>query len=305
VISTYARTAFASGYAEAGEEAFPIPPHVAGELRAAMEAAAENDHPAVLEEVRRSGRQAGLYAAMQSRIDALERRWRAKLRPVLRQVGHLIAPKIAHAVRGRQEADASGDARQIVQDAIDALRDLGIWQEWRGITRQAMAEGLAEGAAAGNAWLSHTAGAAIPSFELEFPEQLQALRDLGGLPGWDAVDTWQGKQVQGLAYQLGNELADAQAQGASVDDMLGLVESTISGDTSYAYLMLDNAIGASTIQGRLGVYGGEGVTNVDLMISPEACPTCEALATGNPYPIASAPEVPVHPRCRCDLVPEM
>lgn len=301
----HARAAFALGYAEVPIGAFPVRDHTQAVLLTVLDFAEANpDAPALLDVVRKVGRREGLQTTLNRRQDDVEAKYKARLRPLLRQVGQLIARSVVAALPAPIDAvQHNPDAQSIVQEAITALQDMGLWQEWRQVTRDAITDGLAEGRMAGLAWLAHEKGAVLPDFGITLPQQITALQNLGELPGWNTVDSWQGKQVEGIAYQIGRGLAAAQAGGATGDDMVALIESEIEGDSSYAYLLLNDAIGASTILGRLMVYGEEGVMQVEMLISPEACEICEELAVGSPFNIGDAPQVPVHPNCRCDLLP--
>jgi hypothetical protein len=296
VIAPFARAAFANGFAEV-DVRFPAPGWVQDICEGAVLMAQDLEgEPWILEAVRRQGKKAALWAKLHQRRDDLEATNRAHLKAVLISLlPHLRGPVLA-AVQPHEAAQPDDLAARI-RAAIAALSGVEGYQTWRQLTRDAMADGAAEGNAEATAWLALAKGQAIPDFDITFQTAIQAMRDLP--PAWSDVDTWMGKQVHGLAAQLGQQLSDALASGASRDAMVQIVSDTVLNPDGYAGLMLDHAIATSAIQGALALYQSEGVELVDVEVSPGACDDCEPLPDDNPYQLADAPDIPLHPRCRC------
>jgi SPP1 gp7 family putative phage head morphogenesis protein len=45
-----------------------------------------------------------------------------------------------------------------------------------------------------------------------------------------------------------------------------------------------------------------GIQRIDILLAPDACPECQALKAGAPYPADEAPGLlPLHPNCQCAL----
>ena len=239
---------------------------------------------------------------MDRRRDDLEARWRHKLRPVLRNAAHTIAPRIAVLMQRKESAQSD---RAAIDQALQTLKELGLWSEWQAIVKSGLIEAYAEGEVAALAYLAAAVDAPIPDFGMAFPQQLQKLRELGSLPGWSDPTSWMGKQLDGLGYDLGRSLSAAQEAGNTYDEMLAITEAHITGDGSYAYMLLDQAIGSTSTQGSLSLYASEGVERTDILVSADACDECVSLADNNPFDLSEAPDVPVHPRCRCALAPHI
>jgi hypothetical protein len=298
----YFVAAFANGFAEV-DVRFPAPDWVQEVCEASVLMAEDLEgEPWILEAVRRQGKKAALWAKLHQRRDDLEATNRAHLKAVLISLlPHLRQPVLA-AVQPHEAAQPD-DLVSALQKAIEALGDIEGFKAWRQLTRDAMADGAAEGNAEATAWLALGKGQAIPDFDITFQAAIQAMRDLP--PAWSDVDTWMGKQTHGLATQLGQQLSDAMASGASRDAMAQIVSDTVLNPQGYAGLMLDHAIATSAIQGALSLYQSEGVELVDAEVSPGACDDCEPLPDDNPYQLADAPDIPLHPRCRCAVAPHV
>jgi hypothetical protein len=309
VIETYIRSAFAGGYAEVGEDVFPAPAFVEAWLRAATESAATvHDQTAaaptiLLEAARLTGKRAGVMATQAKHRRDLDRRWEVKAQPIWRDMARWAAPEIARAIKPHEAEgdDIASKIRKVFEGIPASIRST-----WAKVTRGAMEEGAAQGSAIGQIWIATESGAkVIPSYGLTFDSALSALRNLDKLPGWLDPNSWQAQQVNGMVYQLGQKLGDAVEQGLNSKDVLGIVNDAITGDQSMAALMLDSAISNASTQGSLALYDSEGVEKVDILTADDPCPDCESAADNGPYAVDVTPDVPVHPRCRCAVAPDM
>ncbi len=61
--------------------------------------------------------------------------------------------------------------------------------------------------------------------------------------------------------------------------------------------------GRSIIRGLLGLFAGAGIRKVNMITEAGACPVCLDLAAQGPFRLAEAPDLPIHPWCRCSLEP--
>jgi hypothetical protein len=305
VIRPYASAAFANGWAEVdgAPTTWPAAVHVEHATACAV-AESQQDSARVLEAVRRTGRLWALYHANDARKDALEARFAEKLHPLVRQLGRIAAPLIAARLRHPQEAigDISQpQAQSIAQTTLESLIGEEAYQAWLQLTSDALLEGTADGIAGAELFLASLKGAVLPSFDLEFQAALDRLARLSGV--WDDPAVWMGRQIHGLAYQMGGELADAIANGASYDELIAIIEGATRGETN-ADLMLNHAISTASSQGALDLYRSEGVQYINVLTSPGACVEyCEPLDAENPFDIADDPGLPMHPNCRCAYSP--
>ena len=312
-IAPYARAAFAAGYAEILGAPLPVPLSTRVSLSAAVAAAEVEDIPAVLHLVRETGRREGVYATVQTRLDALETRWQAQLQPVLDALGPLIAAPIADALVGAPAADHAmevanplppdTDPQQAVQDVLDGLTGAELWQQWEGVLVGAWQEAQAEGTVDAGAFLAALTDGPMPAWDVEFAQALAHIRSLP--TAYSDLDTWMGQQTHGLAYQLGNALADAIEQGGTHDTLLQIVLDQLDLSETQADLMLNHLINQGVTAGSLDRYALAGLAEVDFLTSPGACPECEDAEEENPYELTDAPQPPLHPRCRCTLAPAL
>lgn len=56
-------------------------------------------------------------------------------------------------------------------------------------------------------------------------------------------------------------------------------------------------------QANLATYRIQGIKQVQLITEPGHCDTCGEIASHNPYELENAPDVPIHPNCRCNWIP--
>lgn len=94
--------------------------------------------------------------------------------------------------------------------------------------------------------------------------------------------------------------AHAEAQAAiGADD-----DTSDDGGHSAAALILDQQIGRSFMAGALGWFVAAGARTVNWVTAGvNTCLTCESYEDRNPWLAFEVPDVPVHPRCRCTIVP--
>lgn len=307
MIRPYARAAFANGWAEvAAFTEAEIDASAGAFLEQALRIAErDTDRPEVLHSTRIRGRVAALWHTIEKRRVALDDRYRSRLQTLLPQLLALTQHRIRQALFPATEAQDTPDRdaiiaaiEQILGAALDGS-DLG--DDFDRLMSAALLDATAEGRADGAGYLAAAQGGVVPDFDVEFGNAIVALRNLSG--DWTDPSTWVGKQVHGLAYQLGNRLADAIASGEDWRTLLGIVQDTIVDPTGYVDLVLEHAIATAAIDGALALYQSEGLAQVNVLVSPNACDICEPLPLDNPYDLNDAPDIPEHPRCRCAIVP--
>ena len=161
---------------------------------------------------------------------------------------------------------------------------------------------LAEGQAAGTAWVADAQGTLAPSMDLTFQTALDAITQIPG--SWEGAQGWLDKAAHGLAYDVGQKVSDQIAAGGSYQDLLDTVQQGFSGPTSGATLIVNDMIASGSNQGSLDLYTSEGLTQVDILTSPGAEEICQGIEDQNPWGIADAQnQIPAHPNCRCAWTP--
>jgi SPP1 gp7 family putative phage head morphogenesis protein len=135
-------------------------------------------------------------------------------------------------------------------------------------------------------------------------DQLQALfaRNLNELEG----------MTDAVATELRRELAEGLAAGRGpqgiardLTDVIGQVEDgTPRGAMNRATRIARTEVMHSHNRARATEWERAGIRQVDILIAATACPECQALKAGAPYPVAEAKALipgSTHPNCRCAL----
>ncbi|HUX71714.1 MAG TPA: minor capsid protein [Cellulomonadaceae bacterium] len=104
-----------------------------------------------------------------------------------------------------------------------------------------------------------------------------------------------------LLDTLGNRLADGVAQGLGSDEIASTLMDVVN-DPGRADMIARTETARAVTQASVSSYVDAGVTQVEWLDSPGACDECLEYA-GKTYPVDDAPDLPVHPNCRCDLSP--
>ena len=131
-------------------------------------------------------------------------------------------------------------------------------------------------------------------------DQLQALyaRNLNELEG----------MTDAIATDLRRGLTEGLAQGAGpkeiADDLTGIIgrveDGTPMGAMNRATMIARTELMNSHNNARLQEWERAGVSQVGVLIAPDACPRCQAYKAGEPYPASEAfSNLPRHPNCRC------
>ena len=248
------------------------------------------------------GRQV-LRDAVHRRRLALEHRWTLEFAPVLGNVAKRLAPQIARAAVARREdvVQRAGDV-SAVQASLDSLTGSDLWSQWQAVLTEAHREALAEGRVDAVAWLQHLRGEVVGSLDVGFGQALDVLRSLPGT--WSDLETWVGRVTHGLAYDVGNAVADGIEAGQGYDDLLGTVQGALGASDGDAVNVLNQMIATGTCDGSLGQYTDDGLSQCEILVSPGACDDCLDLESRNPWDVTEADgELPAHVNCRCAWAP--
>jgi len=141
-------------------------------------------------------------------------------------------------------------------------------------------------------------GGAVGTTPVQNPthrEQLRNLyaRNLSALEGMTDATAREMRRVltEGLAAGDGpQDIADALA------DRIEKVGKTRANTIARTEIMHSHNRARATEWQRAGIQ------QVDILIAPDACPQCQALKAGAPYPVEGAAGLlPQHPNCRCSL----
>lgn len=312
-----ARTAFAHGWALSGG---PLTDRVrAGAAIATEMALADPGRPGVLEAVSDLGFWEGIAATLNARRDELEDGNLAALRPrwlaltgqldrdrltrgLLRRLTHGITEA---AARPPLNAGADADAlAAMVQAALEnaANSDPGDYQATRSAFRDAIVRAQAEGRVSAIAAGARKLDAHGTRVDLEgaYADAEGQLLHVAGL--WTEADTWLHNLMGYSARDIGREISRLeQPDEAGVAEVL---ERYLDDPEARALATaVDQLTGRAVIQGVLDLYAQAGITTLDMVALPGACPRCLDAASNSPYRVGRQPPVPVHPHCRCDVHP--
>lgn len=309
-----ARAAFAIGWAAttAGHNVTMGERAHAGAL-AAMDLALTLHPDEVVEATLTLGELEGLWAVVYDRRGRLEAQNLQAMRDLLSDLlaaGDIDAGEIVDATmlipRAEEATTApgAGDLSGVVVGILNRLRvRLGDpWKRWRTVIHDALQAATAEGTTAGTALLADLGGQVAIDWDITFDDALAAIADLDSL--WADTDTWAARQVTGFGNELGSRLAVAWRDGATRTDLTSIVTDYVTGDNA-ATDLLDQAIGSALTAGQLATYADAGIALVDFVTAGDqrVCPLCDEAEGGNSYNLGDLPSPPLHPSCRCTVVP--
>lgn len=312
-IRTYARTAYAQGWAASGG---PMTAAVMAGSIAAMDLCEEHAHdPHILEVAIHLGRLEGVWAKVFERRFKMMANFTAMVTALWRRLMKILDVPGNIAILRQQAGiaeDSNDDAqrrqalRKIARDV--ALRMLGWlpgtseWQSLRDAMRQLVASGQAEGYADAIDIAASEQDIIGYSFDIAFQHAYDALANLG--QAWADSDTWLQQMLGRAADQFGRVLGDLAAADASYEDMVNaamdVLDMTYDGVDAVEFTV-DWALSAGFSRGALDLYRSENVEYVTWMTAGDdrVCPVCEKNGADSPFLISDFPDMPAHPRCRC------
>lgn len=310
-IRTYARTAYAQGWAASGG---PMTERVKAGCIAAMDLCCANVHqPNILEVAIHLGQLEGVWASVFARRTKMMKDMEALVVPIWRdamRAADIVG--VVNEIRQRLGLTEDNDP-DWVRKAKAVIRELALrmlswlpgtnaWQNMRDAMRKMIASGQAEGyadAIAVAAAEEHRLGF---DFEIAFTHAYTALENLGQT--WAEADVWLERMLARSADQFSRTLAELAATGASYQDMVdaatGILDLTAD-EADAVEFTVDWALSAGFSQGALDLYRSEGVEMVSWLTAGDGrvCPTCEQYGMDSPFLISDFPDMPAHPRCRC------
>jgi 2'-5' RNA ligase len=317
-IRSYARTAYAQGWAASGG---PMTPTVMAGCAAAMDLCEANAHdPHILEVAIHLGHLEGVWAKVFQRRFKLMADFTASITELWRQAVKTVdVPGNIDVLRQqlgiREDATDDERRRQARKDAQAlALRMLAWlpgtreWQMLRDTMRQLVATGRAEGYADAIDIAAADHDVVGYSFEIAFQHAYDAMANLGDV--WAESDSWLQQMLKRSADQFGRVLGELAASDASYQDMvdaaMAVLDMTAEGADAVEFTV-DWALSAGFSRGALDLYRSENVEYVTWMTAGDerVCPICEQHGTDSPFLISDFPEMPAHPRCRCVATAEI
>lgn len=304
-IVEFATEAYAAGVAASGG---PVTERVLTGGAVAVALAVEHaDDPRVLEVTIDLGRLEGLWARLFRRREDLIRQHADAVMGAWRDL--LTAELIADTIRSLRRDDRAPDSarwRQAVSAAaaalIGSLRGSPGWTGLRQSIRDALAAAQAEGAAAAAILAADRAGQKA-DWESEFETALAAVD--GRYQLWADADTWLQRLLDRASDALQRALGDSP--DVSDSELADNADQALrdSGDGGPVPFTMDWAMTAAAAAGALAAYTAQGLSRVAWVTAGDGrvCALCESNEAESPYPLIEFPELPAHPRCRCQPVP--
>lgn len=201
-------------------------------------------------------------------------------------------PSLAQAARDYLAANLALNVTGL-QDALTSI----ITDAWLGgsVTAAVAARGAVVPSmlSVGGTWDAWTPGWAGAAAQITDPGLSTALADVG-------------LTVKGLADttidQMGTQLAEGVASGASMDSIASEISDFVGGDSDRAHMIADTEAARAAGSASLDTYGANGVSGKEWLLAEDPCPICQdnadagILAVDDSFPSGDdAP--PAHPRC--------
>ncbi|WP_372672566.1 hypothetical protein [Amycolatopsis kentuckyensis] len=309
-----ARLAFVSGWAATGG---PLTDQVRAGCATAVALACEHHtEPGVLEATVRLGELEGTWAEVYARREALAAERTALITTAWKSLAvtvdvagsvasfrrrlSLASESTDQEVRDRHRAEAAA-AALLLLSGIAAERHDPRFQDLALLVTDALRAGWAEGHAGALALAAHQAGYGPLDFAAAFAD---AYRDHPGDPAAAAAVI--AGLIRASAADVAAVLARLADDGADYDAMVSAVWNLLgSGDQRAITVGVDVAMGVEFTRAGLALYRTYGATLVDFVTvgGAQVCPACLDAEAANPHPIGGAPAPPLHPYCRCALIP--
>lgn len=121
---------------------------------------------------------------------------------------------------------------------------------------------------------------------------------------------WSGEAYSSRIYKNSNQLASKLSEEISQMIVLGkspeMMKAAIMEEFGVSYNISNRLIRTEVSytfnQASLQRYGEMGAKGIELIVEPDACDECKALE-GKTYQVYDAPQLPIHPYCRCCYIP--
>lgn len=310
-LADQARVAYTVGWASTGG---PMTERVKAGCAAAVALACEHaDDPHILEATLELGALEGTWAAVFERRDILYGTQKAAVTAAVRALfaGVDFAPAIDQfrAAVGISEDDRTDRARHRAEAiaAILALflpaltdRDDPDYQTFLATMVNTLRDAQAEGAAGAIAIAAEQAGIAGVDFDKAFADARGELEAAGYIEA--SAATWMQTVVEGAAGDVGRAIVAATEEGASAAETVTVAEDLVDrGVLPTVDLLADAAMTQAFGLGAITIYTRGGATLIDIMTAGDGrvCKICANAEAAGPYAVLDAPNIPMHPWCRC------
>jgi SPP1 gp7 family putative phage head morphogenesis protein len=176
-----------------------------------------------------------------------------------------------------------------------------------GVLPDAWAQGMALGQQSALALLAHAEadwGGWQPGDADAARELLgEGLRNLLAQWGIDGIKSIEDTRLGDLAAEISQAVRDGDAPSQLVPRIEGILRLP-----ERAEMIARTEIARAVTAGAIDSYTSAGVTEVDWLAEPDACPVCKGNADASPQHILAVwpggvPAPPQHPACRCSLSP--
>ena len=250
----------------------------------------------------------GVWAVVYARREAIEKLHGAALGDTLKAIAGLDWGQLLDTIRLQQALDPGVTGKQLariigqrVEDLITGELPTADRAAWTQAMTGALVDATAEGQAAGIGLIGDALGVSV-NWDLAAEDAKAALEGSQTLS--DEAGTWIARQVHGLGWQIGQQLAALWDDGADRDAMEQAIDGVLGGSNN-AGLLLDTAIGRALAQGALATYAAAGLAYADYVTAGDArvCAACGNAEDGDPYALNDCPHPPLHPGCRCTVSP--
>lgn len=200
------------------------------------------------------------------------------------------------------------EAKTAAAGMLAAIRDQPGYDNLVLAIEAAIAAAAAEGKTAALAVAAEMAGKDGFDWAKAFAHMYEPLTHLEDLPGM--ADPWVTSILNGLATDIGNEMARLASDGGTYQEMIEAVEALTTGaDLRAIRYFIDLAMSGSANQGALDLYASEGIEAYDVLTAGDdrVCPYCQQQEDDNPHTLIAGeqPVVPGHGGCRCAVAPSL
>jgi hypothetical protein len=313
-IEPFARYAYAAGWASVRG---PMTTRVRVGCAAAVAVAVEHaDDPQILETTLQLGKLEGMWAVLFDRRERLIRQytatvndaWRRLIKPrTLRDGLHNLRAELGLTeAQQRDQQQVKAACLAAARAMLQALPVTAGWAALRAALRDALAAGRAEGIVAAVAIAAERAQRAGLDWDAGFARAYQQLESLGSL--WSEAEIWQQRLLDRAVADLTRVLAEQVARNASFEEMLAAAHELLDSDDFEAVdFTTDWAMTTAAGQGAFSLYQLQDIATITWVTAGDGrvCEDCQDAEDNSPWPLPSAPTVPMHPRCRCQTTADL
>ncbi|MFD1145968.1 hypothetical protein [Saccharothrix hoggarensis] len=313
-LSAQARAAYASGWAASGG---PMTDRVRAGCLAAVELACRNHlDPDVFETTMRLGQLEGVWAAVYERREQLYvdhtahalATWQELVWTTVDIGGAVLAFRRRINLASEAAADDEDDlvaeavaAALLLLTSVLADRSDSRYVALLAALTEALKNAAAEGVVTAMALAAEQIGIVGLDLDLVFADAYADVAD----PSDDARVLLE-QIVTATAADLARLLTRLTRSGADHDEMLAEVDAYLADNEPRGLrTQVDVGIGAALTRAATGWYTAHGVRSVDFVTvgGAQVCVHCMDEESKNPHLISDVLHPPIHPFCRCTLVP--